>query len=161
MSTKPITEQAKPPTRATRSRGLSGGLATLNAYQRDRAAQARSRGFAGPAAGTEIARLVIDAARDDSRLAADLAAVVAPHIRPEPPAEAGWMTTREAAAHLGLTLHALHRLTAARAVPFEQDAPGGKCWFNRTDLDAWRRGSGSGSSATASKSLPNRSNRFH
>jgi excisionase family DNA binding protein len=49
------------------------------------------------------------------------------------------MTSREAATYLALTLAALHRLTAARAVPFEQDAPGGKCWFNRADLDAWRR----------------------
>jgi excisionase family DNA binding protein len=91
------------------------------------------------AAGVEIARLVIDAARSDAALAADLAAVIGPHLQPVP-APAGWMTTREAAAHLGLTLAALHRLTAARAVPFEQDAPGGKCWFQRADLDAWRRG---------------------
>ena len=85
---------------------------------------------------------------------ADLAAVVGPHLPHESPAEAGWMTSRQAAAHLGLTLHALHRLTAARAVPFEQDTPGGKCWFNRADLDAWRRGSSGALPPTASKSLP-------
>jgi len=94
-------------------------------------------------AGAELASLIIDAARSDAGLAADLAAVLRPHLQHEQSAAtAGWMTSREAAAYLGLTLAALHRLTAARAVPFEQDAPGGKCWFNRADLDAWRRGGG-------------------
>jgi excisionase family DNA binding protein len=90
------------------------------------------------AAGTELASLIIDAARSDASLAADLADALRPHLQYEQPA-AGWMTSREAATYLALTLAALHRLTAARAVPFEQDAPGGKCWFNRADLDAWRR----------------------
>jgi excisionase family DNA binding protein len=100
--------------------------------------------------GTELATLVVDAARSDATLAADLAAVLSPHLqRHEQPCAAGWMTSREAATYLGLTLPALHRLTAARAVPFEQDAPGGKCWFNRADLDAWRRGRGA-------RSLPQR-----
>jgi len=94
------------------------------------------------AAGAELATLVIDAARSDARLAANLAAVLLPHLQPEQPVAAGWMTSREAATYLGLTLPALHRLTAARAVPFEQEVPGGKCWFNRADLDAWRRGGG-------------------
>ena len=49
-----------------------------------------------------------------------------------------WLSTQEAADHLGLTPNALHKLTAARAVPFSQDAPGGKCWFLRSELDAWR-----------------------
>lgn len=92
--------------------------------------------------GAELASLIIDAVRSDDGLAADLAAVLRPHLQLEQPAFAGWMTSREAATYLGLTLAALHRLTAARAVPFEQDAPGGKCWFNQTDLDAWRRGGG-------------------
>jgi excisionase family DNA binding protein len=91
------------------------------------------------AAGAEIARLVIEAARTDAALAADLAAVIGPLMQ-HGPAPAGWMTTRQAAVYLGLTRAALHRLTAARAVPFEQEVPGGKCWFNSADLDAWRRG---------------------
>jgi excisionase family DNA binding protein len=93
-------------------------------------------------AGAELASLIIDAARNDAGLAVDLAAVLRPHLQPEPSFAAGWMTSRDAATYLGLTLPALHRLTAARAIPFEQDAPGGKCWFNRVDLDAWRRGGG-------------------
>ena len=94
------------------------------------------------ALGAELASLITSAARSDAGLAADLAAVLRPYLQPEQAATAGWMTSREAATYLGLTLAALHRLTAARAVPFEQDAPGGKCWFNSADLDAWRRGGG-------------------
>jgi hypothetical protein len=37
-----------------------------------------------------------------------------------------WMGTRDAAAYLGLTTNALHKLTAARQVPFAQDTAGGK-----------------------------------
>jgi excisionase family DNA binding protein len=50
-----------------------------------------------------------------------------------------WLDTRGAAEYLGLTPNALHKLTAAREIPFSQDAPGGKCWFLRSELDAWRR----------------------
>lgn len=49
-----------------------------------------------------------------------------------------WMTTTEAAGYLGMTSNALHKLTSARQVPFSQDAPGGRCWFKRSELDAWR-----------------------
>ena len=35
---------------------------------------------------------------------------------------------------------ALHKAMAAREVHFEQDVPGGKAWFKRADIDAWRRG---------------------
>lgn len=50
-----------------------------------------------------------------------------------------WLGARDAAAYLGLTVNALHKLTAARLIPFSQDAPGGKCWFLRSELDGWRR----------------------
>jgi excisionase family DNA binding protein len=52
--------------------------------------------------------------------------------------DSGWMTTKQAAEHLGLSIHALHKLTAARAIPFTQDAPGARCYFKRADLDDWR-----------------------
>lgn len=97
-------------------------------------------------AGAELATLVIDAVRDDARLATELAAVLRPHLQPqEQPAAAGWMDSRKAAAYLGLTLPALHRHTAARSIPFEQDRPGGKCWFSPAALDDWRRRNGTGS----------------
>jgi len=49
-----------------------------------------------------------------------------------------WMTTAEAAGYLGMTANALHKLTATRAIPFSQDAPGARCYFKRSDLDRWR-----------------------
>jgi hypothetical protein len=52
----------------------------------------------------------------------------------------GWLNAREAAAYVGLTLNALHKHTAARTIPFEQDGPGCKLWFRRSELDRWRRG---------------------
>jgi hypothetical protein len=50
----------------------------------------------------------------------------------------GWMNARQAAAHLGLSVAALHKLTSARGIPFSQDGPGGKLWFRAGDLDEWR-----------------------
>jgi hypothetical protein len=50
-----------------------------------------------------------------------------------------WMNTRAAAVYLGVSVPALHRLTAARAIPFEQEAARCKCFFKRSDPDAWRR----------------------
>jgi len=77
---------------------------------------------------------------DDWALA-ELAARLAPFLpRPEPLDEDRWLNTRQAADYLGMTLNGLHKLTAARALPFEQDGPGAKCWFRRSELDAWRRG---------------------
>ena len=77
---------------------------------------------------------------DDDALA-ELAVRLAPFMpRPEPADQDAWLTTREAAKYLGVTPNALHKLTAARAIPFEQDAPGAKCWFRKAELDAWRRG---------------------
>jgi hypothetical protein len=51
-----------------------------------------------------------------------------------------WLSTREAAEYAGTTVNALHKAMAAREVHFEQDTPGGKAWFKRADIDAWRRG---------------------
>lgn len=53
-------------------------------------------------------------------------------------ADLGWLTTKQAAEYLGLTVAALHRHTAARTISFVQDAPGARCWFKRADLDQWR-----------------------
>lgn len=50
-----------------------------------------------------------------------------------------WMDSREAVAYLGLSsLHALHKLTSARLIPLSQERDGGRCYFRRADLDAWR-----------------------
>jgi hypothetical protein len=51
-----------------------------------------------------------------------------------------WMDLNDASVYAGITTDAMHKHTAAKTVPFEQDVPGGKCWFKRSGLDAWRRG---------------------
>ena len=77
---------------------------------------------------------------DDEALA-ELAARLAPFLpSSEATNEDRWLSTRQAADHLGISPNALHKLTAARAIPFEQERPGAKCWFRRSELDAWRRG---------------------
>jgi excisionase family DNA binding protein len=54
-------------------------------------------------------------------------------------AEDRWLTTKEAAVYLGLSgPTALHRLTSERRIAFSQESHGGKCWFRRADLDAFR-----------------------
>jgi excisionase family DNA binding protein len=74
---------------------------------------------------------------DVERIAARVADLVIERLRvPVVPDE--WMTTREASTYLGITPNAMHKLSSARQIPFSQDKPGGKLFFRRADLDAWR-----------------------
>jgi hypothetical protein len=59
-----------------------------------------------------------------------------------------WLDAKQAADYLGLSINALHKLTAARQVPAEQEAPGHKLWFRRSQLDHWRSGGGNGAFAS-------------
>jgi hypothetical protein len=59
----------------------------------------------------------------------------------------GWLDAKRAADYAGLSVNALHKLTAERAIPFEQEGPGCKCWFKRSELDAWRSVGGARSGA--------------
>lgn len=52
--------------------------------------------------------------------------------------EDGWIDAKGAAEYLGMSVHALHRLTAERRIPFSQDGDGARCYFKRSRLDAWR-----------------------
>jgi excisionase family DNA binding protein len=70
---------------------------------------------------------------------AELARRLAPYLPAPAPAEDGWLSTREAADYAGCSVDALHRAMAAREVRFEQSCAGGKAWFKRADVDAWRR----------------------
>jgi hypothetical protein len=53
-----------------------------------------------------------------------------------------WLDAKGAAAYLGLTVNALHKVTGRRELPARQDAPGAKLWFLRSELDRWRSGGG-------------------
>lgn len=57
---------------------------------------------------------------------------------PQQPAETGWLDTPAAAAYLGISTTALHKLTAARELAFSQSGPNARCFFRRRDLDAFR-----------------------
>lgn len=100
-----------------------------------------------------LARAILLELAADPEAMAELASALASYL-PQPSAadEDRWLSTREAALYLGLSVNALHRLTAARAVPFEQDVAGGKCWFLRSELNAWRRAGGPQASLTGAPS---------
>ena len=54
-----------------------------------------------------------------------------------------WLDPKGAAAYLGMTVEALHKLTGPRLIPVHQEAPGCKCFFKRSELDDWRERGGS------------------
>lgn len=72
-----------------------------------------------------------------------LAERVAERLQAAPGTEDEWLDTREAAMHLGVHRDTIRRLAAERAIPSEQDGPGCKLFFRRSDLDAWRCADGS------------------
>jgi excisionase family DNA binding protein len=59
------------------------------------------------------------------------------HNRPDE-----WFDSRHAAEYLGVHRDTLRKLAAERAIPSEQDGPGCKLYFRRSDLDTWRSGGG-------------------
>ena len=74
--------------------------------------------------------LVLNELDDDAleQLAGMLAPWSARRVTATSPSIDRWLDTRRAAEYLGITVNALHKQTAARSIPFEQDCPGGKCW---------------------------------
>jgi len=87
-----------------------------------------------------LVHVLVDALDDDAldRLADRLAPKLEARRTVAEPAPSGWLDAKGAAEYLGMTLHALHRLTCERRVPFTQDGPGCKLWFRPSELDAWR-----------------------
>jgi excisionase family DNA binding protein len=72
------------------------------------------------------------------RLADLVADRLSQSVNPDEPAD-DWMDAREAASYLGVHRDTLRKLAAERAVPVHQDGPGCKLYFNRDELDEWRR----------------------
>jgi hypothetical protein len=91
-----------------------------------------------------LARALIDELARDAEALDLLADYLAPRLveklTPESARADGWLDAKQTAAYLALSVHALHKLSAAREIPFEQDGPGCKLWFQRSELDAWRCG---------------------
>src|SRR4051794_32560650 len=84
-----------------------------------------------PASGSGLAAALVEAL--DEPALDQLAEWLAPRVQARLTREAGhddaWLDARQAAAHLGLSVTALHKLTAARLIPFEQEGPGCRLWF--------------------------------
>lgn len=77
-----------------------------------------------------------------SQLAERVAVRIAEQAQPAADTSGDWFDSRHAAEYLGIHRDTLRKLAAERAIPSEQDAPGCKLYFRRSDLDAWRHGGG-------------------
>ena len=93
------------------------------------------------AAVSDLASALLDALDDDAldALAERLAPHLADRLAAAAPRPDGWLDARGAAAYLGISRNALHRLSAERRLPCSQQRPGGRLYFRRDDLDRWRR----------------------
>lgn len=97
-----------------------------------------------PRASSPVVTALLEALTEE-----DLA-VLAERLRPhlsggdtrcdQPASASSWLDAKGAAVYLGISVNALHKHTARRAVPSHQDGPGCKLWFRTEELDAWRRG---------------------
>jgi excisionase family DNA binding protein len=86
---------------------------------------------------TDLARALLDAL-DEEDLAA-LARRLGPFLPATlTPAPDRWLTAHEAADYLGIAYSTLKKRMAAGELPCERE--GGRCYFRRADLDAWRLG---------------------
>jgi excisionase family DNA binding protein len=94
----------------------------------------------GDAASESVVGLALPPALLDE-LAERVAPRVAELLRDEAK-EYAWLDSDQAADHLGIAKGTLHKLTSARRIPFEQDGPGCRLYFKRSELDRWRSGGG-------------------
>jgi excisionase family DNA binding protein len=77
-----------------------------------------------------------------AQLAERVAARLAEETTGSSETTAEWLDSRHAAEYLGVHRDTLRKLAAERSIPSEQDGPGCKLYFRRSDLDAWRQGGG-------------------
>ncbi len=77
-----------------------------------------------------------------AQVAECVAAAVIAHLEAPCESDAEWLDSRHAAEYLGVHCDTLRKLATERAIPSEQDGPGCKLYFRRSDLDAWRAGGG-------------------
>jgi excisionase family DNA binding protein len=87
-----------------------------------------------------VARAVLAELASDPQAREQLRLLIAPMFEVQPAPTDAWLGTKGAAEYLGISTNALHKHTSARTIRFHQDVPGGKCWFRRSELDAWRAG---------------------
>lgn len=94
----------------------------------------------GSAAGSSLLDALIDQLAE--RVAERLGAATEPSRTDQPSGRDEWLDSRHAADYLGVHRDTLRKLAAERAIPSEQDGPGCKLYFLRSDLEAWRRTGG-------------------
>jgi len=90
---------------------------------------------------SDLAAALLDALDDAAldRLAERLAPRLADRLVADAqPNGDRWLDARAAAAYLGVSIHALHRLSAERRIPASQERPGARLYFRRDELDRWR-----------------------
>jgi hypothetical protein len=88
-----------------------------------------------------LVRALVEEVKADPAALRELADALSAYVTlPAAPPDDGWLDLKRAAGYVGISPNALHKHTGPRTVPFAQDCPGGKCWFKRSELDAWRRG---------------------
>jgi excisionase family DNA binding protein len=75
------------------------------------------------------------------RVVEHLSGATTPVLAGEPSAD-DWLDSRHAAEYLGVHRDTIRKLAAERAIQSEQDGPGCKLYFRRSDLDAWRQSGG-------------------
>jgi excisionase family DNA binding protein len=94
--------------------------------------------------GAAVAALAQSAILDQllDHIADHLAAVITERLVVSDNRSDEWFDSRHAAEYLGMHRDTLRKLAAERAIPSEQDGPGCKLYFRRSDLDAWRHGGG-------------------
>jgi excisionase family DNA binding protein len=97
-------------------------------------------GQSAPAANRDFGAAVIEQLVD--RVADLVAAAITERMTPRERPDDEWFDSLHAAEYLGVHRDTLRKLAAERAVPSEQDGPGCKLYFRRSDLDAWRRSGG-------------------
>jgi excisionase family DNA binding protein len=68
-----------------------------------------------------------------------LALELAPYLTQPDPDEDRWLTTSEAARYLGISQRTLYRRMDAGVMAYEQECEGGRCYFTREALDAYRQ----------------------
>lgn len=90
-----------------------------------------------PADGGRIGAAFVAQLAD--QLADRVAALVTERLAQGNGGQDDWYDSRHAAEYLGVHRDTLRKLAAERTIPTEQDGPGCKLYFRRSDLDAWRR----------------------
>jgi excisionase family DNA binding protein len=90
--------------------------------------------------GTTADTTLIDALI--ARLADEVAARLSQQVNAPADDSDEWFDSRHAAEYMGVHRDTLRKLAAERSIPSEQDGPGCKLYFRRSDLDAWRHNGG-------------------